>query len=148
MDLINEPGTLAELRAARAWGVSWSRWCGTRPTTTTTYEYDDQGRVVRTVAVSDPDWTDLDRRAALALHAYEQDLCSGCGQPLSETTKPERDGQYLPLAAVRCHFCTAAEMGRAAYQDNSHAAALHVPVRLMPPDPDLQEVAGGDGERE
>lgn len=147
MDLVNEPGTLAELRAARAWGVSWSRWCGTRPTTTTTYEYED-GRVVRTVTVADPDWTDLDRRAALALAQYEQDLCGGCGQPMSETTKADNDGRYVPMAAVRCHFCTAAEIGRTAYQDNSQASALHVPVRLLPLDPEHQEVAGGADERE
>jgi hypothetical protein len=59
----------------------------------------------RVPAVGEPLWTDDDRDWAMALLAYEAELCE-CGQPRSESMNPDSEGAYVaePLA---CHACRA-----------------------------------------
>lgn len=45
----------------------------------TTYEYDDNGRLIRSYA--SPAWTSDDRDVLLALEEHESSLCPGCGHP-------------------------------------------------------------------
>lgn len=61
------------------------------------------GRIPRR---SEPLWTDEDRAWAIALLEYEADLCSGCGQPRSESMAIENEFRYHPTA-LRCHGCAA-----------------------------------------
>lgn len=48
-------------------------------------------------------WTDKDRAFALALTAYESDLCRGCGQPMSRTTgEHKHDFEVDTITCVAC----------------------------------------------
>jgi hypothetical protein len=63
---------------------------GWEPATTTTYRYDDQGRLVEAVTVSEPEWSDEDRAWAAALDLAESRLCSSCGGPRAECRGRDR----------------------------------------------------------
>lgn len=54
------------------------------------------------------EWTLRDRILALALHLYEDGLCSGCGQPASRAHNPDMEGYYAPVT-VRCEACAVRE---------------------------------------
>jgi hypothetical protein len=51
-------------------------------------------------------WSDDDQAWAIALLEYEADLCSGCGQPRSESMDAGHEFDYHPTA-LRCHGCAA-----------------------------------------
>jgi hypothetical protein len=68
------------------------------------YEYDDQGRVARTVARSS--WTDEDRALMLAYAEYKASLCPGCGHPKETAWHPLVDS-YEVTASYTCCACTA-----------------------------------------
>lgn len=119
----------AQLRTARAWGVSPGRFLGREPARRLVR--DDLGRVVR--VETEPEWTGEDRDLALALTVYEADACPGCGQPLSETTKPENEVRYVAGQAIRCHHCAASARGAKLYADDPHPQTLLIPVELVPP---------------
>jgi hypothetical protein len=51
-------------------------------------------------------WPDDDQAWAIALLEYEADLCSGCGQPRSESMDAGHEFDYHPTA-LRCHGCAA-----------------------------------------
>lgn len=130
MDLADNPGLRAELEAARSWGVSLRRFSGWEPDSVTTYEYDPDGRLVRTVTTVDPEWDGAERDNALALAAYEADLCPGCRRPMAETTDPANEARYVADAAIRCHCCTAQDSARKAYEESPSPSALFIPVHL------------------
>ncbi len=120
--------------------MSWRRFCGWEPRVTTTYEYDPGGRLVRSVTTTEAEWDDTGRAAALALRAYEADLCPGCKQPLTETAAHANMGRYAADLAIRCHRCTATEIARKIYEESPQAAALLIPVGLR-----RQDEADGSG---
>lgn len=107
----------------------------------TVYEYDGQGRMVRSTPESE--WNDQQVALMVALEEYEQGLCKRCGNPLEETTDPGHDfnnplakAVYLPAPGtpVQCHCCAALE--RSEQQTNAQnpqfpAAMLHA-VHLVP----------------
>lgn len=106
----------------------------------TVYEYDEQGRLVR--STPEPEWNDHQLALLLALEEYEQGLCR-CGHPLEESTKLEHDfnnplgsGFYAPVPGTpkQCHACAALE--RSEKQTNAlnpqHPGALIHAVRLVP----------------
>lgn len=133
LEQITTDATLrAVLRAARSWGVSPGRFLGNEPARTYTLERDDVGRVARIVEHTDPEWDGQSRELALALEAYEVGLCSGCRQPLSETTDPAAEGRYVSDPPILCHACTALSIGAEPYQEHAHAQALRFGVRLKP----------------
>lgn len=57
----------------------------------------------------EPLWTDDDRDWALALQAYEADLCA-CGQPRAESMSPDNEFGY-DATPLRCHACAAVAKG-------------------------------------
>lgn len=75
------PDVLAEVEAARAWGVPRSEFLS---------------------------WPDDDRGWALALLALDADTCSGCGHPLSESMDAANQFAYR-AEPVRCFACAAAD---------------------------------------
>jgi len=85
--------------------VSFKRWNGWEPAEITEYEYDDQGRVVRTITRREPEWDDESRAHVMALLQYERNICKGCGGWLPETTDPENEGKYTSKGGIRCHRC-------------------------------------------
>ncbi|MGW6913706.1 hypothetical protein ACWGB8_07790 [Kitasatospora sp. NPDC054939] len=79
-------------------------------------------------AAGEPLWTDSDRAWALALLQVEDETCSGCGQPLAESTDPDSEYRYV-AEVIRCHACTTA--GRHAerfHQDGGDQVGAHVHV--------------------
>jgi hypothetical protein len=87
--------------------VSRRRFLGWEPKQVTTYEYDDGGRVVRAVTVVEAEWDDTERAWATALLDAEADECSGCGEPLSETLRPEAYQGYEVGPPAVCQGCKA-----------------------------------------
>lgn len=76
-------------------------------------------------------WTEHDRSLAVALTLYEDALCSGCGQPLEETTSAEADPanregawHYEAPPPHRCQACTAVAAAQKDYQDADAPHAL------------------------
>jgi hypothetical protein len=128
------PALRSRLRAARASGVSDRRFGGWEPTTTTTYEYDDQNRIVRSTTLTEPEFDDEQRGLMLALQVYEDLRCDGCGGNLEETTAPENEGRYR-VSKSRCHKCDA--IGIAAEQHDKDGAprmhAVKFRTQLLPP---------------
>jgi len=84
----------------------------------------------QTVYTSAPEWTAEDREGAVGLMDYEASLCSGCGNPLEETSMLEREFAYRAEPPILCHYCVAVSSGQAAHEDHPHADALHFPVKL------------------
>lgn len=121
-----DPQLRAVLQTARSWGVAPSRFMGQEPAVWAVPE-GDGWRLVR-----EPEWTDDDRNLALALDAYEGGLCSGCRQPLSESTDPGNEGRYETEAPILCHGCAALAVGAQPYEDHAHSQALRFGVRLKP----------------
>lgn len=112
--LQGEPQLRAELEAAQSLGISHRRLSGWEPATTTIYEYDEQGRMVRSVSVPESEWDDDQRALMIALQLYRDSLCPSCGLPLEETRDPlhDRDNPeathvYVVTGHRRCHACTA-----------------------------------------
>lgn len=71
-------------------GVSPRRLSGWEPSRITTHEYDDDGRPIRSVTVTEPEW-DVDQvDLMLAWEAYRGDL-GQYGEMLSEATSPDAD---------------------------------------------------------
>jgi len=56
---------------------------GAPAVTSTTYERDEEGRVVAAVTVTEPEWSDVDRGLLLALLAERKDTCPNCGHLMS-----------------------------------------------------------------
>lgn len=125
-----DPWLRVVLSTARAWGVSPARFLGWEPTRSTRLERDDTGRVVRLVESVDPEWSQEWVDLALAFATWEADLCTGCRQPMTETTDPENEFLYVALPAVRCHRCTASGIASDSVRDDRQSHALHIPVEL------------------
>jgi len=58
-----------------------------------------------------PRWTEKDKLLTLALRAYEDGLCTGCGQPRDKTFGFDAEGWY-ERHVVTCHGCAAREAER------------------------------------
>jgi len=81
----------------------------------TTYEYDENGRLVRSVTVHDPEWTEEDYGWAAAEESNRAALCpGGCGHPLEETIDPDIEWE-APLPVV-CFACRTLAKRQAEYQ--------------------------------
>jgi len=126
MDVADDPTLRALLRAARAWGVSPSTFLGAKRVTS--HFYAEGNRLVRSETESQ--WTRDDREAALALLAWEADLCPGCGQPLTETTDPANEERYVARPPLLCHRCVATESAAKKWENHAHPGALLIPIEL------------------
>ncbi|GAA0853494.1 hypothetical protein ACFQVD_26450 [Streptosporangium amethystogenes subsp. fukuiense] len=73
-------------------------------------EYDDDGRLVRTVTTWEPRWLEEDMAWAKAYLRWKVGQCPGCRLQLSETTAMQ-DGapvhQYTVADPFRCYACDA-----------------------------------------
>jgi hypothetical protein len=91
---------------------------GRRRTSVVSYEYDDDGRLLREVVTHDPQWTGEDLAYAKAWRRIEADRCPGCGLSLSETTNPDNEGMYEAPPPTRCHACTPLEHRKSEYTES------------------------------
>lgn len=90
---------------------------GRRRRAVTTYQYDQTGRLVRSVTVWDPEWTPQDVAWAQAYAEEQAARCPGCGQPLDESTDPANEGAYEAPFPVRCFACSTLEHRQKDYRD-------------------------------
>jgi hypothetical protein len=104
--------------------VSRRRFLGWEPRQVTTYEHDDQGRVVRAVTEVEAEWDDTERAWATALLDVEADTCGGCGQPLSETLRPEAYQGYRADPPAVCQGCKALHARQREYAEDKDWHAL------------------------
>ncbi len=127
-DLGSDPTLRAVVKAARAWGISPSRFMGARHVTR--YEYDMGGRII--AAIETPEWTEEDRELAFALEEYEAQ-CDPEGHYLPETSKPEYQDAYQPEPPIRCHYCkTQAVVSETAPKQHGDTDGLYFPITLNP----------------
>lgn len=65
------------------------------------YEYDD-GRLARAVTTREPEWTEHDQAAIIALTRYRDSLCDCCGLPKAQVWAHERDAPRLVVKKWPC----------------------------------------------
>lgn len=115
-----------------------SVWNGRVPAETTTHEYDENGRLVRSVTTREAEWTDEDRAVAVAWISYRSSICS-CGESLIATTDPRMEGRYEPDGFVQCHKCVGLEQARDPVEKNpdSHPRrhTYRYEIKRLPPRP-------------
>lgn len=130
MDLSADHQLRAAVQTARSWGVPLSVFLGEPTPVVTLHQYDAGGLLLRSETTG-PIWTDADRAAAMALAAYEADLCPGCGHPLRETTDPAAEEALYAELAARCHRCTVLGQirDRVGAEKREQPQALHLRVR-------------------
>ena len=116
------------------------RFHGWEPQRVTTVERDAHRRIVRYVETTEPEWDEEQQALVLALLGTEADTCSGCGLPLSETTKDVigPDGQPDPVASMdqyvvevsdRCYACRALDQFRDKASSYMEPASLRLTIR-------------------
>lgn len=88
---------------AKSLGISHRRLLGWEPTTT--YAYDDAGRMI--ASRPEPEWDDAERSKMLALDLYEAGI-GPCGHHHAETTDPENF--FFDIRARKCPACRAKEI--------------------------------------
>ena len=70
----------------------------------TTYEYDEQGRIARSYA--SPAWTSEDHDLMVALAEYESTLCRGCGHPKDWAWHPGLESEgWFEKHEYTCQAC-------------------------------------------
>lgn len=116
------------------------RFHGWEPQRTTTVDRDAHRRIVRYVQTIEPEWDEEQQALVLALLGVEADTCSGCGLPLSETTKDVigPDGEVDPVASMdqyevtvsdRCFACRALEKFRDKASGYMEPESLRLTIR-------------------
>lgn len=86
---------------------------GAQAITRTTYEYDEQGRLVEALTAAESQWTDADRGLLLALLAERRETCSECGHPMSLCRDPSTAGRWQVMENV----CQATRVAQAVAED-------------------------------
>lgn len=74
---------------------------GREPAEVTEHEYEG-GRLVRSVTVREPEWTEQDLLEVLALAEYRDSLCDCCGLPKSQVWVHERDAPPFVVSKWLC----------------------------------------------
>jgi len=75
---------------------------GREPVEVTEHQYDDAGRLVRSVTTREPEFTDQDRGELIALAVYREGLCPLCGRPLDVCTSHEDTGPEFAATWTAC----------------------------------------------
>ncbi|WP_346536940.1 hypothetical protein [Micromonospora sp. DPT] len=91
------------MEAAERLGVSLKRFGGWEPVTVTEYEYDDDGRLLRSWSQPESEWDEQQQAWIQALVQHRAELCPcGCGQRYTDTTSPEETGPVFVAERVVC----------------------------------------------
>lgn len=127
---MQDPATRADVGAAHALGISYKRFQGWEPTTT--YEYDEAGRLVS--SRPEVEWDETEQDWMLAYEAWERDeLCHLCGWPKEICQARETETLLEVPPPTRCHVTTAikrAQEGRAQQGGVKHEDALLWSARI------------------
>jgi hypothetical protein len=101
----------AELRdrveAAAGLGLSLKRFDGWEPTETTTYRYDDTGRLVSSTTTRDVEWDPEQQAWMLGLAHYRSLIHGPCGGYLPDTVGVDAADRFEAEDPMRCELCTA-----------------------------------------
>ncbi len=127
--MAGNPELRTRVETARQLGISLRTFDGWTPERETVYEYDDDGRLVRSREWVAAEWDETQRAWMLALADYEQSRCTGCGGDVNETFDPANDGAWM-AEAWRCHRCTSIDDGADAYA-NAGGKITHA-LRFIP----------------
>lgn len=76
-------------------GVSVRRFLGWEPGEVTSFEYDDDGRVVRAITVREPEFSDMDRKWLMDSWLADQTPRGSHGWPIAEATDPANQGKFF-----------------------------------------------------
>lgn len=76
-------------------GISVTKFLGREPGEVTTFEYDDDGRMVRAITVRESEFTDMDRRWLSESFAQDQAPRGSHGWLMSEATDPANQGKFF-----------------------------------------------------
>lgn len=116
------------METAERLGISLRRLEGWEPTTR--YVHDAAGRLVS--SAPEPEWDDLEQGWMVALAAWRDMRCKGCGGDLAVTTDPANEGRFQPALPVQCFRCEAFSRSHQAYADEPHP---HTLLHLVPQTP-------------
>lgn len=103
-------------------GIAVKRLDGWEPVTVAEHEYDDDGRLIRTVTRREPEWDEESRTWAEAWLVYKSQIHEACGHYLPDST--EAAAEYEVGDATRCHACTARSIAFKRYEDSPQNDAL------------------------
>jgi hypothetical protein len=95
----------------------------------TTYTYDDHGRVIEAVTITESEWDETEQAWAMLLIDIEADTCGGCGQPLTETLTLEAYEGYESGPPAVCQGCKALHRRQEEYREDKDVNALRFSVR-------------------
>ena len=114
--------------------MSFRRFSGWEPAETTTYTYDEAGRVLTATTVREPEWDEQEQAWMLALAEFEdEELCPVCGGPRSVCQAPENEGRFSVPPPTRCFVATAIADAREPYQKAKQPQALMFGAYLKRP---------------
>lgn len=88
------------------------------------HEYDDAGRLIRSVATREPLFTEQDRAELLALALYREGLCPACSGPLSECTSHEATGPKFIPSWVYCRRTETVLAAKGTISDSQRPGAM------------------------
>jgi hypothetical protein len=114
-----------DVEAATHLGVPVSRFRGEERAQATTYEYDEAGRLTRSVTIAEPAWSEDDRALALALLEEQAETCSICGHLMSECRDPATARKW----GVVHEICQPGAVAQAYAEDYGHTRGLVVHTR-------------------
>jgi len=106
------------VEAARSLGISLKRFTGWEPATVIEHEFDESGRLFRSVQTVEVEWDDEQRAWVRALAELERQTCNGCGGFLQDTLDPETE--WVADQPYRCHRCEALEIRRKQVSEKAH----------------------------
>lgn len=99
--------------------MSYRRFSGWEPAEFTEYEYDEDGRLVRSVTTREAEWDEQERAWMLSLAEHESGLCPLCGRPMSVCTDPASEGRWSSAPPTRCYATTTVMKARKPYDEKS-----------------------------
>lgn len=127
--LADSPELRSKVEAAYHLGISVKRLDGWEPVTVSEHEYDDAGRLLRTVTRREPEWDDEQRAWMDAWLLYKSGVHEACGHYLPDSTATEAEDGYVAELPIRCHACTARARAFTRYSESQHVEALLFPVK-------------------
>lgn len=125
---------------ARQLGISYKRLQGWEPAEETTFEYDDAGRVARTVTIREVEWDDTERGWMVGLDLMERQVearkaegrCAVCGGPAELCQNPEYQFSWVPELPVVCYRSEARLRAMLPYKKDERAPAMAFSAKLDP----------------
>lgn len=115
-------------------GVSLRRFDGWEPVEVHDHEYDETGRLIRTVVTREPEWDEDQRLWMLGLTLREASECHRCGGSLHETT--DYQWKWQPSPPTVCFRCVA--LAASAHEYDKHpqrAGLIHHVTKTQRPQP-------------